>query len=270
VTIDWFTVAAQALNFLILVWLMKRFLYRPLLDAIDAREKAVAAAVAEAEMKKSEAGRDRDEFRRKNEEFDAQRAAMLAKATADAAATNQGLQADARRVAEALAAKSRAAALGDARALDRAVGLKVRQEVFAIARKALADLAGAGLEDRMVAVFVKRLQDLDEGAKGVLGQALKSGPEAALLRTGVELAPEQRAAIQKALNEAFSADIHFTVRAEPGLCGGIELLAHGQKLAWTVGDYLGALEGDVGRLAEQAGLGAGSEALPAPVSAVHA
>ena len=38
--IDWFTVGAQVLNFLILVWLMKRFLYKPVLDAIDARETA--------------------------------------------------------------------------------------------------------------------------------------------------------------------------------------------------------------------------------------
>ena len=41
--IDGFTVGAQVLNFLILVWLMKRFLYQPILDAIDAREQRIAA-----------------------------------------------------------------------------------------------------------------------------------------------------------------------------------------------------------------------------------
>jgi len=40
--IDWFTVGAQALNFLILVWLMKRFLYKPVLHAIDEREMRIA------------------------------------------------------------------------------------------------------------------------------------------------------------------------------------------------------------------------------------
>ena len=40
--IDWFTVVAQVVNFLILVWLLKRFLYKPILDAIDAREKRIA------------------------------------------------------------------------------------------------------------------------------------------------------------------------------------------------------------------------------------
>ena len=40
--IDWFTVGAQVLNFLILVWLLKHFLYKPILNAIDAREKRIA------------------------------------------------------------------------------------------------------------------------------------------------------------------------------------------------------------------------------------
>jgi hypothetical protein len=55
--IDWFTVGAQALNFLILVWLMKRFLYKPILHAIDAREKRIAAELADADAKKAEAKR---------------------------------------------------------------------------------------------------------------------------------------------------------------------------------------------------------------------
>ena len=251
-TIDWFTVAAQALNFLILVWLLKRFLYEPVLNAIDLRDKAVAAAVADAETKKAEALKDRDELKRKNDDFDAQRAALAAKAAADAATEAQRLKDDAQKSADALAERFKASALSDARALDRSVGLRLRQEVFAIARKALGDLAGAGLEERMVAVFNQRLRGLDDQAKGALGLALKAGPGPALLRCAVDLAPAQRAAVQAALNEAFSADIHFNVETSPELGGGIELLAHGQKLAWTVAGYLGALEGDVGRLFEKA------------------
>jgi F-type H+-transporting ATPase subunit b len=53
--IDWFTVAAQVLNFVILVWLMKRFLYKPILHSIDEREKQVAAELSNADKKKAEA-----------------------------------------------------------------------------------------------------------------------------------------------------------------------------------------------------------------------
>ena len=82
--IDWFTVGAQALNFLILVWLLRRFLYKPILHAIDAREKRIATELADADAKKAEAQRERDEFQHKNEEFDQQRAALLRQATDEA------------------------------------------------------------------------------------------------------------------------------------------------------------------------------------------
>ncbi len=58
--IDWFTVVAQALNFLILVWLLKRFLYKPILDALDAREKRIAGKLADADAKQLEAIMERD------------------------------------------------------------------------------------------------------------------------------------------------------------------------------------------------------------------
>ena len=84
--IDWFTVGAQALNFLILVWLMKRFLYKPILHAIDAREERIAKELADADAKKTEAQKERDEFAQKNHQFDQQRAALLSKATDEAQA----------------------------------------------------------------------------------------------------------------------------------------------------------------------------------------
>ena len=73
--IDWFTVVAQAINFLILVWLLKRFLTNPSCCAIDEREKGIAAQLAEAEAKKAEAQKERDDFQHKNEAFDRERAA---------------------------------------------------------------------------------------------------------------------------------------------------------------------------------------------------
>ena len=95
--IDWFTVGAQALNFLILVWLMKRFLYKPILHAIDEREKRIAAELADADAKKVEAKRERDEFQHKNDEFDQQRAALLGQATDEANAVRQRLLDEARK-----------------------------------------------------------------------------------------------------------------------------------------------------------------------------
>ena len=81
--IDWFTVGAQALNFVVLVWLMKRFLYRPVLDAIAAREKRIADQIADAAAKETKAASERKTFEDKNAAFDKQRADLVSKATAD-------------------------------------------------------------------------------------------------------------------------------------------------------------------------------------------
>ncbi|MEO8156065.1 MAG: F0F1 ATP synthase subunit B, partial [Rhizobacter sp.] len=72
--IDWFTVGAQALNFVVLVWLMKRFLYQPVLDSIAAREKRIADQIAQAAAQEAQAAAERKTFEDKNKAFDQQRA----------------------------------------------------------------------------------------------------------------------------------------------------------------------------------------------------
>jgi F-type H+-transporting ATPase subunit b len=249
--IDWFTVGAQALNFLILVWLMRRFLYKPILHAIDAREKKVAAELADADAKRAEAQKDRDEFQHKNEEFDQLRAALLGKATDEAKAERQRLLDEARKAADALSAKRQETLKNDAKNLNQAISRRTQQEVFAIARKALTDLATTSLEERLGEVFTRRLREMDGKAKETLGAALKSAREPAVVRSAFDLPAAQRAVIQNALNETFSADIHLRFETAPDLVSGIELTASGQKVAWSIAHYLASLEKGVGELLKE-------------------
>ena len=249
--IDWFTVGAQALNFLILVWLMRRFLYQPILHAIDAREKKVAAELADADAKRAEAQKDRDEFQHKNEEFDQLRAALLGKATDEAKAERQRLLDEARKAADALSAKRQETLKNDAKNLNQAISRRTQQEVFAIARKALTDLATTSLEERLGEVFTRRLREMDGKAKETLGAALKSAREPAVVRSAFVLPAAQRAVIQNALNETFSADIHLRFETAPDLVSGIELTASGQKVAWSIAHYLASLEKGVGELLKE-------------------
>jgi F-type H+-transporting ATPase subunit b len=246
--IDWFTVGAQVINFLILVWLMKRFLYKPILDAIDARERRVAAELADADAKKAEAQKERDEFRRKNDAFDQQRAALLSTAADAANAERQRLLDKARQAADALSTKRRVALQNEAQNLDQALSRRTQQEVFAIARKALMDLAGAGLEERLSAVFARRLRAMGGPMKASLGDAIRKSSDAALVRSAFDLPAEQRAVIQNVINETFSADVHLRFETAPDIVGGIELTAGGQKVAWSIADYLGSMEKEVAEL----------------------
>ena len=249
--IDWFTVGAQALNFLILVWLMKRFLYKPILHAINEREKRIATELANADKKKAEAQKESDEFKHKNEEFDRQRAALLKKATDEAKAERQRLLDEARNAADALSSKRQEALRNEEHNLHQAISRRTEQEVFAIARKALTDLATVSLEERLGEVFTRRLREMDSQAKAGLGEALKKASNPALVRSAFDLPPEQRAAIQNALNETFSAEIHIRFETAPDLISGIELTTNGQKVAWSIADYLVSLQKGVEELLKE-------------------
>jgi F-type H+-transporting ATPase subunit b len=249
--IDWFTVGAQALNFIILVWLLRRFLYKPILDAVDAREQLIARELADAEGKKAEAEKERDAFEHKNEEFDRERAGLLSKATDEANAERQRLLDDARKAADVFSAKREQALRDDAVNLNQALRLRTEQEVFAIARKALADLANASLEERITTVFVDRLHALDSQAKAGLAASLKAASQPAVVRSAFDLPAAQRAVLQKALNEAFTTEIHLRFETAPNLVSGIELSSNGQKLAWSIADYLSSLEMAVGDLLKE-------------------
>jgi len=248
--IDWFTVGAQALNFLILVWLMKRFLYKPILTAIDTREKKIAAELAAADAKKAEAQKEHDEFTEKNDQFDQQRAGLMTKATDDANAEGERIVDEARKTADVLTAKRKETLQADAKSLTVAITRRTRDEVFAIARKTLADLATTSLEERMGEVFTRRLREMDGTAKACLAGAIHTASEPVLIQSAFDVPAEQRATIQNALNETFAADVHITFKTAPDLISGIELTANGQKVVWSIDGYLTAMERGVSDVLE--------------------
>lgn len=246
--IDWFTVGAQVLNFLILVWLLKRFLYHPILAAIDAREQRIAGELAAADTRKAEAGEERTAFEEKNAVFDKERANLLKQATEAANAERLRLIETAREAAAALSAKRQESLQTEARELHREISRRTQQEVFAIARKALGDLAGTTLEERMVAVFMERLQALDDDEKQKLASALQTATSPITVRSSFDLPAAQQATIKASVHDLLGTDVDLRFETAPDLIGGIELSTDGQKLAWSIAGYLTALEDSMAEL----------------------
>ena len=246
--IDWFTVVAQAFNFLILVWLLKRFLYKPILHAIDEREKGIAAQLAEADAKKAEAQEERNDFQHKNEAFDQERAALLKKATEEVQTERQRLLDQARKDADSLRAKRQEALRSEQLNLSQEIIRWTQKQVFAVSRKTLADLAATSLEERTVEVFVERLRTLTGAAKEALAAALKASAQPARVRSAFDLAPELQSKIESAVKESFGAKTLVQFQTAPELISGIELSTNGQKVAWSIADYLATLEKSAGEL----------------------
>jgi F-type H+-transporting ATPase subunit b len=243
VLIDWFTVGAQLLNFIILVWLMKRFLYQPVLDAIAAREQMIAKELADAAATKTRADQQQDEFQKKNQDFDAQREALLRQAKDAAKAEREHLQAEAREALDAANAKRATAQVAELQHLYTDITRDTQQQVFDIARRVLGELADVSLEQRASEVFIQRLQALEPPVLATLSTALKAATEAepALVHSAFTLPDTQRATIQEALDTAVGQSVTLNFETKPELVSGIELSVQGQKLAWSISQYLGGL-----------------------------
>ena len=205
-------------------------------------EKLRAVYKNDADAKKAEAQKDRDEFQHKNEEFDQQRAALLTKATDEAKAERLRLLDEARQDADALRAKRQEALQTEQRNLSEKIIRWTQKEVFDITRKTLADLAAASLEERMGEVFVQRLSALTGAAKEQLAAALKSSTKPASVRSAFDLPPAQQKAIDSAVKETFAVGTQIQFETVPELISGIELSVNGQKVAWSIAEYLSTLE----------------------------
>ena len=82
--IDYFTTIAQIINFLILVYLLRRFLYRPILKSMDEREQKIISRLKEAEQKKKDAEQEVESYRKMLQELSDKRQDMNAKAAKEA------------------------------------------------------------------------------------------------------------------------------------------------------------------------------------------
>ena len=100
-------------------------------------------------------------------------------------------------------------------------------------------------------VFTRRLREMNGQTKACLAQALKTASAPAVVRSAFDLPAEQRAAIQKAMNDTFAADIHVRFETAPDVISGIELTANGQKIAWSIADYLASLQQGIAELLKE-------------------
>ncbi len=265
--IDWFTVIAQALNFLILVWLLKRFAYQPVLNAINLREQRIAAQVAAAAQAQAAATAERETFSRKNEELEQHRAALLDQMTQEAKATRSGLLEQAREDADAERSRLLSALSAEQADLKSELGSKIREQVLQIVGSTMRDLAHVALNEAMVDVFLEHLQGLSETDRQLLA-AVGTNDTTTLVRSAFELAPQTRARIQTAVAALGRPQGRLQFETAAALVCGIELQASGHKVAWGVGDYLENLQSGIDHLLEahgRAGLAtAGAESAKIP------
>jgi F-type H+-transporting ATPase subunit b len=242
--VDWPTLIAQIVNFLILVWLLKRFLYGPIIRAMDQREEKIASRLKDAKAKQENAESEAEAFRKKTQELDAQREQLLAQAKQDADAHRKELMQKAREEVDALQARWRDVVAHQKRAFLQDLRQRAAQQTLAVARRALGDLAGADLEARIVEAFLARLEALPDDEWAALARPSTDEDEerVVVVRSAFELPDAARQRLQGIVRSHVGDDAQIRHETSFDLIAGIELRGQGRRIAWSLASYLDALE----------------------------
>jgi len=251
VLINWFTVIAQIVNFLILVVLLKYLLYNRIVKAMDERKGKIQLRLKEAEEKEEAAEREAESLRQKNREFDEKREKMLAQAKEEAEVRRKELTQEARHAVTNLRSVWQEAIQREKESFVQDLRKMAATQVYALARKAFEDLADAELGERMVEVFLERIQKMKKGEREALAASIKDAGGEVVIRSAFEISPEMRKKMTGALHRHLTDEIkaHYEIASE--LIVGIELKTSGRKIAWNLEHYLDTMEEAALRAFEQ-------------------
>ena len=230
--IDWFTVVAEIVNFLILLWLLKRFLYKPILNAMDKREATIAAREHEATTALQQGRQQQERYEVLLNEISSDREEILAEAHRSAEQRRAELTQIAADDVAAMEARWKESVERQREAFARTLAQRAGDQICSIARLALADLAGTELERHLVGVVIERLHALPETTRRRIVDTVRKSNYRITITSSFDMGAEQRREIQSTLNELVGREVNIAFEASPDVICGIDLNAKNEALAY--------------------------------------
>ncbi len=249
--IDWLTVVAQIVNFLVLVWLLQRFLYGPITRAMARREERIEERLADARETRQNAEKEAQTLRRKQRELEGRKDQFLGIAQREAGETRDRLEEE---MHVEIAEKRRAwrVRIGEeSEEFLKVLRKRTSRHVFQTVRSVLAEFADADLAGQVAAQFIDHLRALDEDQHSKLAEAAARTGEDALIESGVELPSATRGRITRALHELISDEIDVQYRTDGDILLGVRLTVGEQTAEWSASKHLDQLESIVAEALEK-------------------
>jgi F-type H+-transporting ATPase subunit b len=245
VQIDYFTIVAQIINFLVLVILLRHFLYRPVIKTMDEREQRMVSRLKDADQKTKEAEQEAENFRRMKHELEDKRQEMLAKTTEEVQALRSDLMKKARAEVEASIAdwyqsfeRQKESILADLR-------LRTGEVVYAITRRAIQDLANEKLEAQIIDTFILRLREMGVAGNEEIKEFFNPLGQSITIRSTFEIPGETRQIILKTMRNLSGKDLEIKFETSPELISGVEMRNSDTRIGWNIASYLETLKADL-------------------------
>lgn len=217
-TIDWWTLGLQTVNVVVLIWLLGRFLFRPVSKIIAERQAAAHAALDEAEAARTEAQAARDAANAETADLARKRGEMMAQAQTEAAQEKASLLDDARKAADKARAETRAELVRLHAAQAKDMADEAGALATDIATRLLDRLPDSAKIDGFVDGLVTAVTDLPQSTRSAIGA---DGP--VHLRAARALSGDEKARLTARLGEVLDREVAVDIEADESLIAGLEL-----------------------------------------------
>ena len=221
--LDWSTFLLEIANFLILVWILKRFLYRPILNAIEARKKKIEDTLNEASKIREEAlalqaqneGR-RDEWERARQEIESKLAEEISsKRSRMLLELNSEIEKEKERKS---AQEARQIREWQHDAQDRALANASRFASILLSR-----VASFELESKLYDAFMEDLEKLDAAEVRAMLAPMDDAKLNLSVSSAYPLSPERRSRLEAAIGRITGRPLSALFSENPDLLCGMRV-----------------------------------------------
>jgi F-type H+-transporting ATPase subunit b len=238
VELNWTTIVLEIVNFLVLVWILKRFLYRPVLRVIEERRAGIEATLTEAKHRQDEAEKLRSQYENRLAEW--QQAKQQAREAMRREIQQQREQAM-QELEESLGAEREKAKVIDQRRVRELEEGRERTALALGARFAarlLEGLSGPELEGRILGLICTELAQLPDGRRSALRRAAANGGTAIRVESAHTLSAGQREQLRQALCGLLGGELSCSFVEDPALIAGLRVSVGDWSLGANLRDEL--------------------------------
>jgi F-type H+-transporting ATPase subunit b len=217
--IDWWTLALQTINLLVLVWILGRFLFRPIAEIIARRQDEAARVLEEAESARRQAEEAEQAVEKSAAEAAASRRSLIEAATTEASEARERLLEAARNEADHLRDEASAEIERMREAEAARSGAQASRLAVDIATRLFERLPDEARIAGFLDGLTQGLRDLPQAAREEFGAGGKAIP----IKAARDLSAVEERSLREALSRALGREVALTVTVEPGLIAGLEI-----------------------------------------------
>lgn len=235
-SIDWFTTGAQIFNFLILIWLLKKLLFKPIIGAMEQREQGLSERLQQAENKLSEAQALKNQYEKHLQQLQIEKNQILIQTKQQAEIEKSVLLQHLSDEIQQKKMQFDAEIQKQQQELAPLISRTIAERSLLLSRKILAQLAERTLEQEIIEHFLQYLSKLPDDEQASIKQALVT-KTSAIIATAFK--PDNTTQMQiQSWFDKFQPNSSLVFEQRDYLLSGIAMEIDGRSWEWNIDRYL--------------------------------